>query len=72
MQQKVLNPESRTLVWRMGTLKFPCGVRVDVAEDKIKWVFEVFKHKAAGIEIVEKGQTTIPKGVAFQIKSYLT
>jgi len=68
----VLNPESRTLVWRLGTLKFPCGVRVEISEEKIKWVFEIFKYKANGVQIVEQGSTTIPKAVAFQIKSYLT
>jgi hypothetical protein len=67
-----MNPETRTLVWRAGELKFPCGVRVKVTAEKIQWVFKVFKYEGAGREIVEKGQTTIPKSVAFHIKSHLT
>ena len=67
-----MNPETRTLVWRDGVLKFPCGVRINVDEKKIKWIFEVFKYKSSGIEIVNKGQTTIPKSAAYHIKNYLT
>lgn len=67
-----MNPETRTLRWSKGILKFPCGVTVEITDEKIKWLFEMFKYKANGIEIVEKGKTTIPKSTAFHIKGHLT
>ena len=67
-----MNPETRTLNYREGVLKFPCGVKVEIAPEKLKWIFKMFKYEKNGIDLVDKGQTTIPKSVAFHIKSHLT
>jgi hypothetical protein len=72
MQQVDLNPETRTLTWTEGTIKFPCGVKVEVTAEKIKWIMKMFKHESNGEEIIRVGKTTVPKNVAFHIKSHLT
>ena len=72
MQQVDLNQETRSLTWTDGILKFPCGVKVDISEEKIKWILKMFKHESNGDELIRIGKTTIPKNVAFHVKSHLT
>lgn len=63
--------ETRILRWSCGVLTFQCGVQVNISETKLRYYFDVFK--IVGIEeIIKNGQTTIPKGQAFQLKSKLT
>lgn len=69
-----MNDEVRLLKWNDGVLKFPCGVKVDISEEKIKKLFTMFKVDESLInQLITTGQgTPIPKGKAFQIKSHLT
>ena len=69
-----MNDEIRMLKWQDGILKFPCGVKVDISEEKIKKLFTMFKVDESLInQLITTGQgTPIPKGKAFQIKSHLT
>ena len=69
-----MNDEIRMLKWQDGILKFPCGVKVEISEDKIRKLFTMFKVDESLInQLITTGQgTPIPKGKAFQIKSHLT
>ena len=69
-----MNDEVRLLKWNDSVLKFPCGVKVDISEEKIKKLFTMFKVDESLInQLITTGQgTPIPKGKAFQIKSHLT
>jgi len=67
-----MNSNERTLRWENGILTFPCGVKVKISADKIKWLMEMFKHKNNGDELIKIGQTTIPKNVAGHLRSHLT
>lgn len=64
----------RMLRWDKGILKFPCGVKVEISEEKIRRLFTMFKVDESLInQLITTGQgTPIPKGKAFQIKSHLT
>ena len=69
-----MNDEIRMLKWQDGILKFPCGVKVEISEDKIRKLFTMFKVDESLInQLITTGQgIPIPKGKAFQIKSHLT
>ena len=62
----------RTFRWCDNVLKFPCGIKINITAEKINKIFGMFKIPKNGEELVSTGQTTMPKGVAFQIKGYLT
>lgn len=68
-----MNDEVRMLRWDDGILKFPCGVKVEISEEKIRRLFSLFKLEKE-IDKMIKGSdaVAIPKGKAFQIKSHLT
>ncbi len=50
---------------------FPCGVKIDITEDKLKWIFTLFKLTAEFETLVRMGAVEIPIGSARQIKNYL-
>jgi hypothetical protein len=64
----------RRLRWDNGVLKFPCGVKVEISEEKVRRLFSLFKVDAKLIDHMIKSNESIPipKGTAFQIKSHLT
>lgn len=62
----------RILKWHDGILKFPCGVKVEITAEKLAKVFTMFKLEDEIKNIIEKGEATLKKGRAFQIKAYLT
>lgn len=68
-----MNDEIRMLKWQDGILKFPCGVKVEISEDKIRKLFTQFKlEKEIDLMVSSNNAVAIPKGKAFQIKSHLT
>lgn len=68
-----MNDQVRLLKWNDGILKFPCGVTVEISEEKIKKIFTLFKLENEINKMVETGGLVeIPKSKAFQIKSHLT
>lgn len=64
--------ELRTLTWSMNKLKFPCGVEADISAEKLHWVFKTFKYEINGNELINFGNTKIPKSLSLQLKNYLT
>lgn len=62
----------RKLRYEGGLIKFPCGVKIEVSEEKLKWIFDLFKLQKEFEKIISTQAVTIPKPKAFQIKSYLT
>jgi len=50
---------------------FPCGVEINIAEDKLKWVYALFKITNEFETLIKFGVVDIPIGSARQIKSYL-
>lgn len=68
-----MNDQVRMLKWNDGILKFPCGVTVEISEEKIKKLFIIFKlENEINQMIASGGLVEIPKSKAFQIKSHLT
>lgn len=62
----------RTLRWNDGIFKFPCGVTAEVSEPQLVKLLTMFKLTDKIDEMKNDGKMTIPKAVAFQIKSHLT
>lgn len=50
---------------------FPCGIKVDITEEKLKWIFALFKLTKEYETLARLGAVQIPIGSARQIKSYL-
>ncbi len=68
-----MNDQMRLLKWSNGILKFPCGVTVEISEEKIRRLFTLFKLESEINKMIESSALVeIPKSKAFQIKSHLT
>jgi len=50
---------------------FPCGVKINISEEKLKWVFALFKLTKEYETLIKLSVVDIPLGSARQIKSYL-
>lgn len=50
---------------------FPCGVEINITEDKLKWVYSLFKLTTEFETLMKFSVGDIPIGSARQIKSYL-
>lgn len=62
----------RTLRWVDGIFKFPCGIKVEISEEKLIKLLTAFKLENEIDNMINNGSMTIPKGKAFQIKSHIT
>jgi hypothetical protein len=63
----------RMLKWCNGILKFPCGVKIKINEDKIRKIFTLFKLEKEIEEMIKTNDlVAIPKGAAYQIRNHLT
>ena len=61
----------RNLVFNNNILTFPCGVKVEVQEKKLRWLFNLMKLNKEIEQIISVGNVSIPKGPALQLKNYL-
>lgn len=66
-----MDENSRTIRWIDGHLKFPCGVKVELTEKKLKWVLTTFKLTNELEELLSDGKMTISRSTTFQLRSYL-
>lgn len=63
----------RILTWNDGILKFPCGVKVEIEEEKLRKIFTMFKLEQKDIDgLFSNGSITIQKGKAFQLRNHIT
>jgi len=54
-----------------GIYTFPCGVKISITAEKLKWVYELFKISKEYDTLIKLSVVDIPIGSARQIKSYL-
>ena len=50
---------------------FPCGLKIDIAVDKLDWIFKLFKLESEFKKLSTVGYAEIPVGSARQLKNYL-
>jgi hypothetical protein len=63
----------RILKWSAGILKFPCGVTVEISEEKMRKLLTMFKLENGDIDnLFTSGEITMAKGKAFQIRHHVT
>lgn len=62
----------RTLKWSENIFKFPCGVKVDMTQEQLVKLLTLFRLEDQLQNMLTRGEMTIPKGRAFQIKCHLT
>ena len=54
-----------------GIFTFPCGVKIEVTEEKLKWIYTLFKLTSEFEKLMKFGEGIIPQNAARQIKMYL-
>jgi len=62
----------KKLEYKKGELIFPCGIRVEIEEDKLRWIYSLFKLDKEFEYMLKYTFAEIPKSKASQIKQHLT
>jgi len=63
--------ETRDLRYENGKMKFPCGLQIEISENKVKWIYGIMKLTKEFETMMKFGVATIPKSKAANIKEYL-
>ena len=63
--------ETRDLRYENGKLMFPCGVKIEISEEKVKWLYDIMKLSREFETMMKVGVASIPESKAANIKDYL-
>jgi len=63
--------DTRDIRYQDGYLMFPCGLKVQIPEKKVKWLYDIMQLTKECEIMLKKGVATIPYPKAKQIKAYV-
>ena len=63
--------DTRDIRYENGTIKFPCGVQIQIPKEKVQWIYNLMKLSNEFEKMMTFGVATIPYAKATQIKNHL-
>ena len=63
--------DTRDLRYENGKMKFPCGLQIEITEEKVKWIYDIMKLSKEFETMMKVGVATIPKSKAANIKEFI-